>query len=675
MFFAFALGLTLAGGSLGADFVGSQRCESCHQTAFDAWKESHHHAAMQPATPDTVLGDFSGQRFRHFDERFRFEQSDGKFWVYSATDNSPEQRHEVTHTFGIYPLQQYLLKAPRGRKQALTVAWDSRSVVDGGQRWYHLYPDEATPPGDELHWLGPNANWNGMCAECHSTNLTAGYRPETDRFDTRFSEVSVGCEACHGPGSEHIAQARQNRFDKDRGLAVDLDDQGDARWLLNTEDGIARRSVPAQRRQQTESCGRCHARRSVLTETYRFSQPLTATHRPALLEDGLYHADGRILDEVYVYGSFKQSAMYAAGVTCTNCHNPHTGKLKTAGSPSGVCSQCHAPAVFASAEHAANAGVSPDRCVDCHMPARTYMGIDSRRDHSFRIPGAGDQPGHYGQAIAAGRAGHANDLLAAAAREETYPSIARATALSLLSTPLSAEHLDLVWKGLASSSPLTRIAALDVLAQLPPQQRGLSGMATLKDKSLAVRIAAARAFASFRSLLPQSARPAFDDAVAETRASLRAGLWQPLNAIRLAEFESALGDSNAAEKAYLHALKLSPKLALIHHAFGLFLVRQGRQQEALASLEKAVVLAPDNARMIYVLGVALNSLGQPQEALKLLRDAFERFPGERDIGWALTTILRDTGELAAARHYAQSLADRFPDDPNVRLLLRSLPPP
>ncbi len=670
--FALAFGLAATGSSLAADFIGSPRCATCHEQAFKAWRESHHFAAMQRATPDTVLGDFSGQRFEHFGERFRFEQSDGKFLVFSASEDGPEQRHEVSHTFGVYPLQQYLITAPRGRKQALTVAWDSRPAADGGQRWYHLYPDEPTPPGDELHWLGPNANWNGMCAECHSTNLTVGYRAETDSFDTRFSEVSVGCEACHGPGSDHVQQAERNRFDDDWGLALDLDDQAEARWLMTADDGIARRSKPPARRQQTEACGRCHARRSVLTETYRYGQPLTATHMPALLEDGLYFPDGRIQDEVYVYGSFKQSAMYAAGVTCTNCHNPHSGKLRTAGDPSGVCSQCHAPAVFANADHAPDPKVPPERCVDCHMPARTYMGVDPRRDHSFRIPGAGERSDHYGQAIAAGRAGYANDQLVAAMGEEHYPAIARATALSLLSPPFSATHRTAIFQALVNSSPLLRVAALGVLPNLAPQERGLNGIAALSDSMLAVRIAAARAFAGQQSMLPQTARKAFERAATEARNSLRSGLWQPLNGVRLAEFEGALGDVAAAESAYLYALKVAPKLGLVHHAYGLFLVRQGRRQAALTSLQQAVELAPENPRLVYVLGVALNSLGQPKAALKLLGEAFERFPDERDIGWALTTMLRDGGDRDAARHYAQKLADTFPEDPNIQALLRSL---
>jgi cytochrome c553 len=77
--------------------------------------------------------------------------------------------------FGVYPLQQYLLPLDDGRLQALSIAWDSRPAEEGGQRWYHLYPDEAIAHDDPLHWTGPYQNWNTRCAECHSTDLHKNY--------------------------------------------------------------------------------------------------------------------------------------------------------------------------------------------------------------------------------------------------------------------------------------------------------------------------------------------------------------------------------------------------------------------------------------------------------------------------------------------------------------------
>src|SRR3989304_2758946 len=107
---------------------------------------------------------------------------------------------EVAYVFGVEPLQQYLLALPRGRLQALTVAWDTRPKAQSGQRWFHLYPDEVIAPDDPLHWTGRLQNWNLMCAECHSTALEKGYDFESDTYETTWSEIDVSCEACTGPG-------------------------------------------------------------------------------------------------------------------------------------------------------------------------------------------------------------------------------------------------------------------------------------------------------------------------------------------------------------------------------------------------------------------------------------------------------------------------------------------
>ncbi len=212
------------------------------------------------------------------------------------------------------------------------------------------------PYDDPLHWTGPYQNWNFMCAECHSTNVKKGFLAAEKRYETTFSEIDVSCEACHGPGSAHVAWAKAveagkaERADPDKGLAVILKDPGGkASWIIDPATGLAKRSVPRTSQSEIETCARCHARRSVVAAEYVYGQPLVQTHRPALLDEGLYYADGQILDEVYEYGSFLQSKMHAKGVSCSDCHNPHD--LKVAGSADRVCAGCHAPEKFDTPAH------------------------------------------------------------------------------------------------------------------------------------------------------------------------------------------------------------------------------------------------------------------------------------------------------------------------------------
>lgn len=624
---------------------------------------------MQVANTETVLGDFAGVTVLYLDSQAKFSTRDGRFIVTMTDEVGKSEEYQVTHTFGVTPLQQYLVDAPGGRKQALQFAWDSRSQEDGGQRWYHLYPDEYLGPDDPLHWTGRYFNWNYMCAECHSTNVDLGYDIDSDSFNTTFSEISVGCEACHGAGSVHVAQAEAETFDSNWGLAVDLNDRRDSTWVMNMDTGIAERSSPNTTHQQPEACGRCHARRSVVAANYEYGRPLADTHMIALLDENLYHADGRIQDEVYVYGSFVQSKMYAVGVTCSDCHDPHSGALRAGPDPNNTCATCHGATKFAAEEHA---GPTSNDCVSCHMQARTYMGVDPRRDHSFRLPHTATDPDHYGAIIAAGREGGANDKLLEGIANETYPSIARATMLTFLDPIEDPAAMALLQQQLDDLDPLVRIGALRALRTQRPEARLDYGSQLLRDPIRSVRVEAALTYVEFRDLLPFDDARAFASAADDFREAMSVTAVMPDAALRLAEFETRLGSEIAASKMYEHALRIGADSASVQHAYGLYLVRKRNSNAAVIHLREAARLAPGNAQFAYVYGVALNSIGQPDDAVRVLSHAWEQFPEHFSIGWTLATISRDRGDIDAARALAGQLVERFPERPQARQLLSSL---
>ena len=577
---------------------------------------------MQVADERTVLGDFDNANADYFGATSRMYRDGDRYFMRTVNALGDLEDFEITYTFGVDPLQQYLTDFPDGRKQVLPFAWDTRSASEGGQRWYHLYPDEEIRPDDVLHWTGRYANWNYMCAECHSTDLQVGYEVVSDTFDTTWSEVSVGCEACHGPGSVHIGEADAD-FGETHGLLVNLDDRGGAAWLMNLETGIAQRSEPAESRQQAESCGRCHSRRSVITDTYEYGKPLLDTHRLALLDEGLYHPDGRILEEVYVYGSFVQSKMYRAGVTCSDCHDPHSGELHTGPDPNDVCAQCHLPLKFATADHAPS-----DDCVSCHMRDEVYMGVDPRRDHSFRLPDTASDPTHYGAAIEEARNGSADPV---AAQNPAFPKIARATLLSLLEAPFSTHASATIENAVNDSDPLVRVAALQAIHAAPPELRPAIGYQLLSDPVRAVRAQAALTFVESRDLLPLEAARAFASAATEYRQSLLATASLPEAMTVLSDFEFRMGDNEQAIEYLKHAIRLDPKLAVARHSYGLALVREQRYEEALIELEQAYELEPGNARYAYVYAVALNSRGLVDEAVDVLETASRVFPDDAEI--------------------------------------------
>ncbi len=435
-----------------AVYIGRQACLECHVRENDLWTGSHHDLAMQPASPDTVLGDFADVSFTHRGITSSFSQRDGGFFVHTDGPDGDVTEFRVTHTFGVTPLQQYLVEFPNGRRQVLPLCWDARDTDDDGQRWFHLYPDETIPHGDELHWTGPNQNWNFMCAECHSTDLQRGYDLQADAYNTTWSEIDVSCEACHGPGSRHYLWAAfgLDATDYDnRGLTVRLRDTDGGGWVMDMATGNAKRTVPRRSPTEVETCARCHARRLVINVRDEPGQSLLDTYIPSLLTERLYHADGQILGEVYVYGSFVQSKMYREGVTCGDCHEPHGLALLAEGN--ALCAKCHLPDRYDTPKHHFHEQLAPGTpgtsCVDCHMPSRTYMVVDPRRDHSMRVPRPdltvslgtpnacngchadrsarwaadtvddwyGARPPHYGEALHAGRTSAAAPLRRSAA--------------------------------------------------------------------------------------------------------------------------------------------------------------------------------------------------------------------------------------------------------------------
>uniref|UniRef100_UPI0018DF374A cytochrome c3 family protein n=1 Tax=Neoroseomonas rubea TaxID=2748666 RepID=UPI0018DF374A len=493
-------------------FVGSSTCAGCHAAEAAAWRESDHARAMAAATPTSVLGDFSGVTVTDGRHSATFLRDGDRFVIRTDGPGGTVADFPVSETFGADPLQQYLVLFPDGRRQALPWAWDSRPRAEGGQRWYHLMAQESLRAGDPLHWTGRDQTWNFMCAACHSTGLERGYDATRDRYETTWTEISVGCESCHGAGAAHVAWAQAGaRGDvANRGLPVALRDASGGAWRFATGDprGIARWDGPPRQSAavQVETCAPCHARARPIVADPLPGARFLDTHAPLLLAPGDYHADGQIQGEVFEWGSFAQSRMQRAGVVCADCHDPHSGRLRAEGN--AVCAQCHLPARFDVAEHHRHApGGAGAQCVACHMPAVTYMGVDRRRDHAFSIPrpdvaaaiGAPDTctSCHAGQtqgwaaaqlaswhgpprggphpalAIHAGRTGArgADQALARLALDRAEPAILRATALSLLPAPPTRPVGEAIGGTLLDPEPLVRAAALRALEGLPPQNR------------------------------------------------------------------------------------------------------------------------------------------------------------------------------------------------------------
>ncbi len=690
-----------------AVFVGGGQCVDCHAAETALWQGSHHDLAMQPATEATVLADFDGTRFRGNGMDARFSRTgDGGFVVETEGEDGKRATFPVEYTFGAVPLQQYLIGMPDGRLQALGAAWDTRPASAGGQRWFHLYPDEQVPPGDELHWTSPNMNWNYMCAECHSTDLRKNYDIDTDSFATEWTDVDVNCEACHGPGSNHLTWAaaaergEELTFAMPMGLELDLA-AGEREWNIDPETGLATRTPELENNAQVEACGRCHSRRSTQAE-YEYGKQLTDTHRVALLEENLYFADGQIRDEVFVFGSFVQSKMYEKGVTCSDCHQSHSGKVLVDGN--GLCNQCHLAAKFEAFEHTRHdVGTAGAACIDCHMADRMYMVVDGRRDHSFRVPRPdlsdtvgspnacinchGDQTNawaaalieewfpnsssrgtHYGAAIAEGRAGVATApaSLQRLADDWEQPAIARATSLSLLSRYPGPETLETIARALSNSDPLIRAAALGAMRTYDPSTRARLAYPLLRDRNRSARLQAARTLAS----LPLNEVPEVE------RATILAGVDELIEALEIneerAEFQlnmgvlyAETGRGEESERAYRRAIAQDPggiagrvNLADVYRA-------QNRDAEGEVLLREALDLQPNNPDVHHAMGLLLIRRGQRAAAAVALEQGWRLAPDNSIYGVAYALVLDSQGDLAGSTSVLRDVARGHPRDPQV----------
>ena len=677
-----------------ATFVGSQKCMECHKAEYDQWQNSHHDHAMDVADDTTVLGDFNNAVFELHGVTSRFYRRDNKFWIYTQGPDGKMGEFEITHTFGWLPLQQYLVPFPGGRLQCLPIAWDVSE-----KKWYHLYPQAPVDPADWLYWTNAGQNWNGMCAECHSTNLKKNYDLQKDTYQTTWSEIDVGCETCHGPASRHVVWA-------------ELPDMARPQ-TANFELMVKAKGMDS--RQQVELCAPCHSRRAILGDYTHTEQNLLDSMLPSLLTPELYFADGQILEEVYVYGSFTQSKMYRRNVRCSDCHDVHSIKKVKEGN--ALCLQCHRAGIYDTQAHhfhknkgekgepirAADGKILFDvgsgaECAQCHMPERPYMVIDYRADHSFRIPrpdlsiklgtpnacnrchvdktdqwsdeyitkwyGPGRRP-HYGTILDAGRKQlpeAQKDLLQLAA-DPLYPVIVRSTALSLLAAYPAKETSRAYELALMDDEALIRRTAVDHLRAADHTRQIALLTSMLYDPVKAVHMEAARRMTEIPDPpLDRNQEKVFQTSLNEYQKSMEYSADFAFGRYNLANLEVALKQQQKAIKNYRAAIKIDNLFYPAKVNLAMLYNQMGQNNEALTLLREVAANHPESYEVQYSLGLLLAEEKKYAEAAKYLGLAGSGMPGRSRIHYNLGLLRQQLNQDSDAEASLLKAQELEPDN-------------
>ncbi len=697
------------------EYIGSRVCGQCHQQAFADWQGSHHDLAMGEATEAHVLGDFDDVELTAQGVKTRFYRKGEEYYVRTDGPDGKLHDYRIAYTFGWFPLQQYLIEFPGGRLQSLGLAWDSRARSAGGQRWFHLYPGQPVDHNHALHWTGREQNWNYQCAECHSTNLRKGYDPATDSYNTQWSEIDVACEACHGPGSRHLSWAEKHasgdiqEIVSDKGLLIDLKDRDGGLWVFDPITGKPLRKPARNDRSELELCARCHSRRGQIWPDYEFGGPLLDTHRLALLSDQLYYPDGQIKDEVYVYGSFLQSKMYAAGVTCSDCHEPHSLQLRSGGNL--LCTGCHIASDYDTPKHHHHElGTEGASCIACHMPQRNYMVIDLRADHSLRVPrpdlsqelgvpnacngchsdrtpvwasnalkswypNSAYRGRHFSRLLHAARNGlsSGDGAMLSLLNGHSIPGIVTATAFDELALSPRQEHLPVVNIKLSDKDPLVRAAAVRYLQNADLKTRVDLGWEMLEDPVRTVRLDAALQLAPLmHQRLPDRFRAQLKHRIDEYKRAQMVNSERPESNLNLGLIAVALGQVNDSERFYRKAFELDPEFIPAYVNLADLYRQLDRDGAGEQVLLEGIIHVPSDPSLHYALGLLYIRQERLQEAIGELEKAAKLAPDQGSYAYVHALALEKAGDKERAAGILEKLLLRQPQYIDAAVSLISL---
>ncbi|MEO7766057.1 MAG: multiheme c-type cytochrome [Ferruginibacter sp.] len=682
-------------------YTGSDKCQSCHPKEFELYKTSDHFHAMDSALPANVKADFNNARFIYNNDTTFFYTKEGRYYVRTTDTTGIKKEFEISYTFGWKPLQQYLVQFADGRIQVLPFCWDTREKEKGGQRWFHLYGKEKITPDDELFWMGYNQNWNYMCADCHTTNYKKNFNLSQNSFHSTWSEQRVSCESCHGPASEHLEWTK-NRDASVTYMGFNMSiSQKSIQWEMNAVKQTQLPVTVIKNDTLIETCARCHARAVRFSDEYVHGNSLLQTHLPSTTGPASYFIDGQIKEEDYEYGSFLQSKMYAAGVTCINCHDAHSMKIKATGN--SLCGNCHSPAKYDGSQHSFHkVDGKGNQCVSCHMPVTTYMLVDDRLDHSIRIPRP-DQSLTMGTPNACNKC-HSDKTVQWAAKNfnkwfgektkdiqnyasllhnisqyinesepslfqllssKNYPAIIKATAMEQYGYYTSAKVSKLIFEELKNSNPLLRLSALKALSAYPTEKAIPYVTPLLYDSVVSVRMEAMSLLApGFAKLMGDESNRFY--AVMNEYMNVQEQMsHRPEGFFNRAIIKAYIGDFESATQLYISCLQRFPNFVQAYINLIDLYRQQDKEGEAKKMIEAGLKKHSGNPFLHYASGLWYIRKKDNVNGLAELKKAAFSGPQDPQITYAYAVGLYSTGEAAKAIQVLEKFGAKYGNQPSI----------
>lgn len=657
---------------------GPRTCIACHSSAYEDWSGSHHDLANRTIVEAEDMKAFKVENstYEKDGEHFRLYRDGDDFFLEVTTTEGQEDHFPVVGLLGVDPLYNFIVVTGEGRLQATTLSWDVHK-----EELFDSFDGEERLRGDYGHWMGQGLNWNANCAWCHMTDFNKNLDPKTLGYESDWFSHGVTCRQCHAGTPEHAQAA-----------------------AVGNENSVLPMHMTIE--QTMDNCYACHSRRAELTANAFQPGDLYADHFSLSLPDqpGLYFADGQILDEVFAGASFQLSAMGHAGVTCMDCHDPHSLKLKLPSMNNSLCQRCHDTGLMGAQiiEPAAHSFHDPmlegGRCVDCHMPQRTYMARDPRHDHNFPIPdphltlelgvpnacsqchddrsvewAAEWVDTWYGEdfherreplreraRLFAGAHAGEGDAAAILAYLEIEPNpVWRASLMGLLGyaepTPSVMRYLE---TAASDENVFIREQAARQLAGFQPNNPVISEL--LQDEVRAVRMAV---------LLRQP-----DAMVSDARLQADWTEYMETNADRAqVAFMLAREALNQGQRADMHqyldnAISIGPNEVEIWRQAAIMRSEGGDQARAEADLHKALELEPDNPSLHWTLALFYNEVGRPREAIEQFQTTLQLDPDYPRAAYNLVVLLAQQGDTNTARRYLEAALQRDPQNRDLQQL-------